>query len=244
MLLNGTIQHGTQLFAPGKAKIPTTYYAPDSGVGLALLHLLRRPHIRATSASSASAQERSLPMACPATASASTRSIPLVQPIAQNLFTYLRDSEARVTFADGDARTSLAREAPQNFDVLVVDAFSGDAIPLHLLTTQAIALYSRHLAPRWHPGLPRLQPVPQSRPRDRPTRHRGEHDSQSVESPGNDATGSYRSTWVLAHQQHRPSSPARSIAVVALPDTTTIPGLRAWTDDYSSLLPILRLTHH
>ncbi len=48
---------------------------------------------------------------------------------------------------DGDARASLEREAPQNFDVLVVDAFSGDAIPLHLLTHGGDGVYKRHLAP-------------------------------------------------------------------------------------------------
>ena len=53
----------------------------------------------------------------------------------------------QVDIVEGDARTSLAREAPQHFDVLVVDAFSGDAIPIHLLTREALALYRRHLAP-------------------------------------------------------------------------------------------------
>ena len=72
---------------------------------------------------------------------------PAVAPIARNVFTYIRDSGAQIDVIAGDARTSLAAEPPQQFDVLVVDAFSGDAIPLHLLTTQALALYRRHLAP-------------------------------------------------------------------------------------------------
>ena len=72
---------------------------------------------------------------------------PAVQPIARNVFTYIRDSGAQIDIVEGDARTSLAHEAPQNFDVLVVDAFSGDAIPIHLLTREALALYRRHLAP-------------------------------------------------------------------------------------------------
>ena len=72
---------------------------------------------------------------------------PAVVPIAQNVFTYIRDSGAQVDITGGDARTSLAHQAPQRFDVLAVDAFSGDAIPLHLLTAQALSLYRRHLAP-------------------------------------------------------------------------------------------------
>ena len=70
-----------------------------------------------------------------------------VEPIARNVFTYIRDSGAEVSITGGDGRTSLAQEPPQGFNVLVVDAFSGDAIPLHLLTTQALELYRKHLAP-------------------------------------------------------------------------------------------------
>ena len=72
---------------------------------------------------------------------------PAVEPIARNAFTYIRDSGAKIDVVPGDARASLASEPPQGFDVLVVDAFSGDAIPVHLLTREALALYRRHLAP-------------------------------------------------------------------------------------------------
>ena len=71
---------------------------------------------------------------------------PAVEPIARNLFTFVRDSRATVSFAEGDGRALLAAEAPHGFDVLVVDAFSGDAIPLHLLTVEAMAMYRRQLA--------------------------------------------------------------------------------------------------
>ena len=70
---------------------------------------------------------------------------PIVIDIAQHLFTYTRDTPASVVTVPGDARLSLAAEAPQNFDVLVVDAFSGDSIPTHLLTREALMLYRRHL---------------------------------------------------------------------------------------------------
>ena len=70
-----------------------------------------------------------------------------MEPIAQNVFTYIRDSGAEFMIVDGRCTGSLTQEPPQGFDVLVVDAFSGDAIPLHLLTTQALALYRKHLAP-------------------------------------------------------------------------------------------------
>ena len=240
MLLNGSIQHGTQLFAPGKAKIPTTYYAPDSGVGLALLHCCegRNRNVGVVGLGAGT-------LAAYGVLGDHIRFYeinPVVQPIAQNFFTYLRDSEARVTFADGDARTSLAHEPAQNFDVLVIDAFSGDAIPLHLLTTQAIALYRRHLAPSgilaFHVSNQYLDLAPEIAQ----LAASANMTARVVDSPLNESRGAYRSTWVLVSNNtaffDRPD-----IAAVALP-ADPIPGLRTWTDDYSSLLPILRLSHH
>jgi len=240
MLLNGSIQHGTQLFAPGKAKIPTTYYAPDSGVGLALLHCCegRNRNVGVVGLGAGT-------LAAYGVLGDHIRFYeinPVVQPIAQNFFTYLRDSEARVTFADGDARTSLAHEPAQNFDVLVIDAFSGDAIPLHLLTTQAIALYRRHLAPSgilaFHVSNQYLDLAPEIAQ----LAASANMTARVVDSPLNESRGAYRATWVLVSNNtaffDRPD-----IAAVALP-ADPIPGLRTWTDDYSSLLPILRLSHH
>jgi hypothetical protein len=246
MLLNGTIQHGTQIFGGALARIPTTYYAVDSGIGLALRFCCNVP-------GSDLARPRNIGVIGLGTGTLAAYGHlgdhirfyeinPLVRPIAQNLFTYLRDSPAQITFADGDARTSLTNEPPQQFDVLAVDAFSGDAIPLHLLTTEAIALYKRHLAPNgivaFHVSNQYLNLAPEI----------GQlavasgMQSRMIESPGDDATGSYRSTWVLLT-----NSPAffglPEIASVATKAPTT-PRLRPWTDDYSSLLPILQLTHH
>ncbi|HMH16030.1 MAG TPA: fused MFS/spermidine synthase [Edaphobacter sp.] len=240
MLLNGTIQHGTQLFAQGKAKIPTTYYAPDSGVGLALLHCCEG-HPRNIGVVG-------LGVGTLAAYGAPSDHIrfyeinPLVRPIAQNLFTYLRDSKAQISFADGDARSSLTHESAQNFDVLAVDAFSGDAIPLHLLTTQAIELYRRHLTPTgiiaFHVSNQYLDLAPEIAQ----VAASANMTARVVDSPANESRGAYRSTWVLVSNNtgffDRPD-----IVGVALP-VDPIPGLRTWTDDYSSLLPILRLTHH
>lgn len=66
---------------------------------------------------------------------------------APAVFTYLRDAAGSVSVATGDGRLSLEREPPQAFDVLVLDAFSSDAIPTHLLTREAFGVYLRHLAP-------------------------------------------------------------------------------------------------
>jgi len=240
LLMNGAIQHGTQLFAPGMSGIPTTYYAEDSGVGLALRYCCasapRRIGVVGLGAGTIAAYGRHGDQL------RFYEINPLVRPIAQNLFTYLRDSAAHITFADGDARTSLTREAPQNFDVLVVDAFSGDAIPLHLLTVQAMQLYQRHLSPggiiAFHVSNQYLDLVPEI----------GQlaiasgMEARVIDTPSVDSRGEYRATWVLV-TRNREFLENPEVAVKATP-ISPISGLRAWTDDYSSLLPILQWGHH
>jgi spermidine synthase len=240
MLLNGTIQHGTQIFGNGLSRTPTTYYAVNSGVGLALRFCCdARPRDigviglgTGTLAAYGHAGDRIR----------FYEINPSVRPIAQNLFTYLRESPATITFADGDARTSLVREAPQHFDVLVVDAFSGDAIPLHLLTVEAIAIYKRHLAPdgilAFHVSNQYLNLVPEIAQLGVATHM----PAKLFEVAGDDATGAYRSTWVLL--SNSPVFFNQPEVAAAASEAPTIPHLRAWTDDYSSLLPILQLTHH
>jgi hypothetical protein len=246
MLLNGTIQHGTQIFAPDLNRTPTTYYAVDSGIGLALRFCCiasdsdvprpRRIGVIGLGTGTLAAYGH------PGDHIRFYEINPLVRPIAQNLFTYLRDSPAQITFADGDARTSLTREAPQNFDVLVVDAFSGDAIPLHLLTTEAIALYKKHLAPggivAFHVSNQYLNLAPEIAQ----LAIAANMQSKLVESAGDDLTGSYRATWVLL--TNSPNFFQRPEVATAITETPTTPLLRPWTDDYSSLLPTLQVTHH
>jgi spermidine synthase len=237
MLLNGTIQHGTQLFASGKSKLPTTYYAEDSGIGLALLHCCEgRPRNIGVIGLGAGT------LAAYGTPTDRIRFYeinPLVRPIAENLFTYLRDSSAQITFAEGDARASLTQEAPQHFDVLVVDAFSGDAIPLHLLTTEAIALYRKHLATNGILAFHVSNQYVDLAPEIAKLADSAGMMARIVDSPSQESLGAYRSTWVLVSTDdaffNRPD-----IVSIALP-VPAIPGLRTWTDDYSSLLPVLRL---
>ena len=240
MLLNGAIQHGTQLFAPGLTRTPTTYYADDSGIGIALHHCCdTRPRNIAVIG---------LGTGTIATYGAANDRIrfyeinPLVRPIAQNLFTYLRDSPAQISFADGDARTSLAREAPQSFDVIAVDAFSGDAIPLHLLTIEAITLYKKHLAPdgvlAFHVSNQYLNLAPEIAK----LADAANLQARLIESQPEDSLGAYRATWILLTSS--PTffdQPAVAAAASAVPPDSR---LHVWTDDYSSILPILQLSHH
>ena len=240
-LVHGSIQHGMQWFAEPFRRTPMTYYAEDSGVGLALGNCCdTRPRnigVVGLGTGTLAAYGR------PGDQIRFYEINPLVIGIARNLFSYTRESAATVTIVLGDARLSLATEPSQRFDVLVIDAFSGDAIPVHLLTREALDLYRRHLAPggvlAFHisnqyldlaPVLARLADSTAQDPEPLTAR-----EITTLAQPGR---GEFTASWVL---------------MTARPDLFTQPALaqvtqpifiRAdvplWTDQYSSLLPILR----
>ncbi len=235
-LLNGTIQHGTQIFTPELSHTPTTYYAPDSGIGLALEHCCgSRPRnlgVVGLGVGTLAAYGR---------AGDRIRFYeinPAVLPIAENLFTYLRDPRATLTFIEGDARASLASESPQRFDVLAVDAFSGDAIPLHLLTLQAMALYRRHLVPGGILAFHVSNQYVDLAPEIAQLASAAGLSARNLSTPANESTGEFRASWVLVT-----ADPAFFDQPAIAPFATEIASRRGvfpWTDDFSSLLPLIR----
>ncbi|MBM3523347.1 MAG: hypothetical protein FJX57_10360, partial [Alphaproteobacteria bacterium] len=143
-LFHGRIMHGEQMLAPGRRSQPTSYYAAGSGVVMA---------IEATRRDGQTQRLGVIGLGAGVLAAQGRRGDvhrfyeinPLVVKLAREQFSFLADSAATIETVLGDARLVLEREAPQRFDVLAVDAFTGDAIPVHLLTVEAIALYLRHL---------------------------------------------------------------------------------------------------
>jgi spermidine synthase len=166
---------------------------------------------------------------------------PLVIEFARRYFTYLRDARGRVEVVTGDARLSLEREMSleQNlntYDVIAVDAFSGDAVPVHLLTREMFEIYDRALRPDGILALHvsnrylDLRPVVQGA-----VVERGMKLVQVVTSD-NVMTRAIASTWLLATRNET--------FVAALAETgepsPTAPRTLVWTDDFSSLLSVLR----
>lgn len=235
-LTNGIIQHGTQIFTPEQMRTPTTYYAEDSGVGMALRYCCegraRNIGVIGLGAGTLAAYGR------PGDRIRFYELNPAVLPIAQHLFTYLRDSSAQISFVDGDARASLAREAPQRFDVLVVDAFSGDAIPLHLLTREAVEIYKRHLAPGGILAFHVSNQHVDLEPEIGLLAAAAGMQARMIRTEPNLSRGEYRATWVLVTNNQSFLAKPAVADVILLPDDK--PGLRLWTDDYSTLLPLLR----
>ena len=200
-LVNGSIQHGTQIFSDDLKHVPTTYYARDSGVGLALEHCCegrsKRVGVVGLGAGTLAAYGR------PGDDFRFYEINPADLPIAQNLFTWLRDSQARLSFAEGDARASLTAEAPQRFDVLILDAFSGDAIPLHLLTVEAMTLYRRHLAPGGVLAFHVSNGYVNLEPEIAQLAASAGLGARSVQSPEDRQSGEFRATWCAGRERSR-----------------------------------------
>lgn len=145
MEFHGTTMHGFQSANQELAKVPTTYFNPTSGIGIALTNhhqdQTRRVGIVGLGVGTLAAYGRAGDVVD------FYEIDPVVRDLAQNFFRYLGDCKAAVNVVSGDARLSLEALPGHNpYDVLVLDAFSSDAIPAHLLTAEAFDIYRQHLA--------------------------------------------------------------------------------------------------
>jgi hypothetical protein len=243
-LVHGRTIHGVQLLDTDRRDIPTTYYGETSGCGLAILNYPKRGEgmrlgILGLGIGTLSAYGQ------PGDVYKFYEINPVVVDLAEGeggYFHYLQDSQAKVEIILGDARLSLERELeeehPQQFDVMVLDVFSSDSIPVHLLDEQAFNLYLKHLAPggilavNISNSFLDLVPVVWTL---------ADHFNLSrvlINDPGNGTT-IFSSIWMLL---------ARDPALLqthAIKERTTpmlnyTPHIRLWTDDYSNLFQILR----
>lgn len=241
---HGTTVHGIQLTgSPERERTPTTYYAPGSGVGQAMRAL---PDLFGPAARVGVVGLGTGTLACYAQAGQRWRFYeidPTVIRIARDSgrFTYLSRCLPQPDIRLGDARLSIAHDAAGSLDLLALDAFSSDAVPMHLMTREAFAAYARVLGPR---GLLLvhisnrfldLEPVVAAiAARDSWAGAAFEYRPSPID-PGEPSTSSWialsRDPVALARLTMRepgwaPLTPRRDIG--------------AWTDDYSSILPLLK----
>jgi hypothetical protein len=145
LLLHGRITHGMQFASPERAREITSYFGPSSGLGLAMRHFPRQQNQRigllGLGVGTITAYGK------PGDYVRVYEINPQVKQIAQDPFTYVANSRAKVEIVMGDGRLSMESEPPQNFDILIMDAFSSDAVPVHLLTKEAFGIYQKHLKP-------------------------------------------------------------------------------------------------
>ncbi len=235
-LIHGTIMHGNQYSSPVFRRQPSTYYTTTSGIGRVLesLHPSKVPikvgiiglgtgTIATYGAKGDVFRFYDINSAVPG--------------IAHTYFTYLDDSDAKVETVLGDARLNLEREPPQEFDVLAIDAFSSDAIPVHLITSEAIAVYLKHMKPdgviAFHLTNRFLDLVPVVKALAdahglRATWIRDEGDGPLAS----------RSDWVLLARDGKVlDSP---LIAESATEINEHPEWRLWTDDFNNLVQVFR----
>jgi SAM-dependent methyltransferase len=235
-LINGTIDHGLQFLSPEFRRKPTTYYAANSGVGIALRAIAGRGALRVgvvgLGAGTLAAYGR------PHDVYQFYEINPLDVQIAKEEFTFLSDSAAQIDLVSGDARLSLEGEAPQEFDALVVDAFSSDSIPVHLLTREAFELYFRHVKPDGLLAIHvsnqylNLTPVVEAAAASL------KKEAVIINNNDDHAQGVYAASWIVLG-----NSPAFYGHQKIEESGTILPPARQgdlWTDNYSSLFRILK----
>lgn len=142
-LYSGTTLHGAQYTDPEYEVIPTQYFSRHSGVGIALASLngdAKKIGVVGLGVGTLAAYGRA----------GDVYKFYEINPaslhIAQNYFTFLQKSKAKIEVVLGDGRLSLENEVPQGFDVLILDAFTSDSIPVHLLTVEAFKMYKSHIS--------------------------------------------------------------------------------------------------
>jgi spermidine synthase len=163
---------------------------------------------------------------------------PLVVQLANQEFTFLRDSPARIETVLGDARLSLEHESPQAFDVLAVDAFSGDSIPVHLLTREAFRLYFHHLRPDGVLAVHISNKYLDLAPVVTGAAMELGKEAVSIDNKADSPRGIYRASWILV------GNPQGFEGKTEIEKAGRILGPAAprlqWTDDYSSVVKVLQ----
>jgi Spermidine synthase len=226
-LYNGIILHGMQFLAPEQSRLPTTYYGPQSGGGLAITShraANQRVGVIGLGAGTLAAYGR---------AGDYLRFYeinPAVIEIASHYFNFLQGSAAQTEVVAGDGRLALEREPAQNFDVLIVDAFSGDSIPVHLLTTQAFDIYFHQLRPGGILALHITNRYLDLGPVVQALAAASRKQALLIHNAADRERGVYESDWSLV---------ADDLALFGTPQKTA-QVVRPWTDDYSNLFRILR----
>ncbi len=239
LLQHGRITHGLQFVDKEMAKWPTTYYGLESGIGLGMNAVPtsgRRIGVVGLGTGSITVYGR------PGDAFRIYEINPQVKQLATSRFTYLSNCLGTVEVVPGDARLSMEREPPQHYDLLALDAFSSDAIPVHLLTKEAFAVYERHMktngviAVHISNHYLDLEPVVVNLARQFNYKLAAiDYDEEGHE----DEWWMYASTWILLshNAQIIDSSPIRNATHAVKTNAAKVP---LWTDDFASLFQILR----
>ena len=245
-LLHGRITHGFQFTDSAREVTPTSYYSRESGVGLAID--TRPARKRGIRIGAVGMGVGTLAAYCGENDTIRfyeiNPAVPLLSRRRDPFFTYIEHCRGHVEVAMGDARLSLEAELARGevgrFDVLALDAFSSDAIPVHLLTEEAFGIYIRHL--RTPGGILAvhisnryidLVPVVHG--------YAERHGlASAMISSEEDSVGGWASDWILIADSAGTLDRDPIEGATTSWDSTTYRPVRPWTDDYSNLISLLR----
>ncbi|HRK20635.1 MAG TPA: fused MFS/spermidine synthase, partial [Fimbriimonadaceae bacterium] len=238
-IFHGTTLHGMQSTEPENRMKPVSYYFPSGPIGVVLTHM-ERP-VGANMAVIGLGSGTLATYGRPSEKWTYFEIDPVVEKVARDprFFTYLRDSQAEVKVVLGDARMSL-RDSTDQYDCIMLDAYSSDAVPIHLITKEALALYMKHLKPKgilmFHISNKHLdlEPVVHELARDAGLNAMGWRDTSIT--PEERSQRKVGSDWIMVYR-----SGANVSRILELGDwkpTKAHPGVGLWTDDFSSIWTI------
>jgi hypothetical protein len=236
-LIHGTINHGSQLLDTKAHRTPTSYYGPKSGMGRAIRYFESKGPVRVGSIGLGAGVTAAY---CrPGDFFRIYEINPLDYQIATSWFTFFNDCQGAHQVLFGDARLTMEQQPPQNYDVISVDAFTSDAIPVHLLTRECFAVYFKQLKPGGilavHVSNRFLNLVP--------VVAGNAHDfgkaAVMVDDDGEDEDYLSSSDWVLVSDDAAIFSQS-FFKAHGIEPAQVRKGLRPWTDDYSNLFQILK----
>ena len=235
MMIHGIISHGSQFLDAERRGMATAYYAPGTGVERAIEARRRageRVGVIGLGVGTIAAYGRA------GDVYRFYEINPRVLALAEQEFRFLKDSGAEVSTVIGDGRLSLEREPDQDFDVLAIDAFSGDSVPVHLLSREAMQIYMRHLRPdgvlAFHVSNSALSLASVVK---RLADDQG-YTTLRVSSKLNAKLGRSESDWMLVSRNQDAFEQAEFQGLGS--GEPYVAGLKPWTDDYSTLYPILK----
>ena len=232
-LVHGMINHGSQLIAPDKRMQPASYFGPGSGIARALDFYSDKPR-----------RIGIVGLGVGVFLGYGTKDDyfriyeldPVVEKLAREKFWFLTGTPAKTEVIIGDGRLNLERDPPQKFDLLSVDAFSSDAIPMHLMTREALRAYRRHITPegvivfnvtnRFIRLAPLVKVIAEAE---------GMTAISITDEPSEDI---YSGTeYVLVSANPKFIADARYADAAKI---EPIPGLKPWTDDFNNLFDVLK----
>jgi len=237
VLQHGTTFHGLQFVDPHRRLLPTAYYGPQSGVGLAVWRLRPQRPTRVgvvglgVGTLAAYGKDGDVMIFYEIN--------PEVTRLAWERFTYLSSTRAEVGVIEGDGRLSLERQDTQGFDLLVLDAFTSDAVPLHLLTVEAFETYLRHLRPE---GVIAVHVSTVHLELQGVVWRLAEHfnlERAWIEGDEDESMGVFASDWILLTRDRELLS-RPLVRRAATPPKASWNRVDLWTDDRVNLLQILR----